>query len=224
MILRLSALLGWSALLTGCVASERGPSFATSSSFDDARRRPPSFAPEATLPPPSDTSATRDLAALPGRAAPTVSNPLEHAVMPLDSEAARDVVTRFFIAVLLESANDLFALLAAQSWAVSEGNRQPAQALWRARLAQLDYTSLSGRVVAAPQTLRTYTFQSAARARQDGVPIPAATGEVVVVARPALSGAGKTRLFGDVVAFRLKPKADQPSYEITEIVEDFRLP
>jgi hypothetical protein len=118
----------------------------------------------------------------------------------------------------------LFALLATQSWALSEGNRQPAQALWRARLAQLDYTTLSGRVVAAPQTLRTYTWQTAARARQDGVAVPAGPGEVVVVARPALSWAGKTRLFGDELAFRLRPKADQPGYEIAEIIEDFRLP
>jgi hypothetical protein len=221
---RLDVSLALGALLASCASSERGPSFATSSSFDDVRRRPPSFAPEATLPPAGEIHDPRGPAALPTQATPPVSKALELAVMPLDSEAARDVVTRFYIAVLLESASDLFALLAAQSWAVSEGNRQPAQTLWRARLAQLDYTSLSGRLVAAPQTLRTYTFQSAARARQEGVPIPAATGEVVVVARPALSWAGKTRLFGDVLAFRLRPKADQPGFEITEIVEDFRLP
>jgi hypothetical protein len=145
-------------------------------------------------------------------------------VVPLDSEAARELVTRFFVAVLLESSSDLFPLLAAQAWAVSEGSRQPAQALWRARLAQLDYTSLSGRIIAAPQTLRTYTLASAARAKQDGVPVPAAIDEVVVVARPALSWAGKTRLFGDELAFRVRQKRDQPACEIAEIVEDFRLP
>jgi hypothetical protein len=220
---RLAAGLAWGALLAGCAASDRGPSFATSSSFDDVRRRPPSFAPEATLPPAGDIDDARPEAP-PIQSTPPASKALQRAVMPLDSEAARDVVTRFFIAVLLESGSDLFALLAAQSWAVSEGNRQPLQALWRARLAQLDYTSLSGRVVAPPQTLHTYTLQSVARARQHGVPIPAAAGEVVVVARPALSWAGKTRLFGDALAFRLRPKADQPAYEITEIVEDFRLP
>lgn len=218
---RPGALLGMGALLASCAAAERGPSFATSATFAEARRRPPSFAPEPSLP------ADGDSYAAPGvhEASRTNAQPLlERAVMPLDSEAARDVVTRFFNAVLLESSSDLFALLANQSWALSEGNRQPAQALWRARLAQLDYTSLAGRLVAVPQTLRIYTFQTASRARQDGVPVPAAAGEIVVVARPALSWAGKTRLFGEVVAFRLRPKADQPAYEITEIVEDFRLP
>jgi hypothetical protein len=83
---------------------------------------------------------------------------------------------------------------------------------------------LSGRLVATPQTLRTYTFPSAARAKRDGVLVPVSPEEVVVVARPALSWAGKTRLFGDQLAFRLRPKRDLPTYEIAEIAEDFRLP
>jgi hypothetical protein len=145
-------------------------------------------------------------------------------LVPLDSEAARELVSRFFVAVLLESSRELSPLLAAQAFVVSEGNRQPAASVWRARFAQLDYTSLAGRIVAAPQTLRTYTFKSAARAKLDGVPVPSAATEVVVVARPGLSWAGKARLFGDELAFRLRPKADEPRYEITEIVEDFRLP
>ncbi|HKY40405.1 MAG TPA: hypothetical protein VJN18_30940 [Polyangiaceae bacterium] len=133
-------------------------------------------------------------------------------------------MSRFFIAVLLESGSDLYPLFAAQAWAVSDGNRQPAQALWRARFAQLDYTSLSGRLVATPHTLHTYTFRSAMLAKRDGVLPPAAPDEVVVVARPGLSWAGKTRLFGDQLTFRLRPKQDQPAYEIAEITEDFRLP
>lgn len=210
----LRALLGLSLLVAGC-GSQRGPTFATSTSFDEARRRPPSFAPEPSLPVPG--------ALEPAAPSGAYEEPARE-LMPLDSEAARDLVTRFFIAVLLESGSDLFSLLAPQAWALSEGNRQPAQALWRARLAQLDYTSLSGRVVAAPQTLRTYTFRTAERAKQDGVPAPAGPSEVVVVARPALSWAGKTRLFGDELVFRLRPKGGLPAYEITEIAEDFRLP
>jgi hypothetical protein len=149
---------------------------------------------------------------------------MQSAAVPLDPEAARDLVSRFFIAVLREAGSELYPMFAPQAWAVSEGNRQPAQALWRSRLAQLDYTSLSGRLVATPQTLRTYTFSSAARAKQDGVLVPLTPGEVVVVARPAVSWAGKTRLFGDELGFRLRPKRDQPAYEIAEIAEDFRLP
>lgn len=151
------------------------------------------------------------------------------AQVPLESEAARDHVSRFFAAVLQESTRELFPLLSPQASVVAEGNRQPAQALWRARFAQLDYTTLAGRVVAPPQTLRTYTFLSAARAKRDGVPPPFSPAEIVVVARPGpgVSWAGKARLFGDSLAFRLRERrgeAGERGFEITEITEDFRLP
>lgn len=209
------APLAAASVLLACSAAERGPIFATSESFPQAPRKPPSFAPELAPAPPASASAL---------ASSDDASAARRVLVPLDSEAAREVVNRFFVAVLLESSRDLSPLLATQSFVVSEGNRQPAAALWRARFAQLDYTSLSGRIVAAPQTLRTYTFGSAARAKADGVPPPATAVEVVVVARPGLSWAGKTRLFGDQLAFRLRPKADEPRYEIAEIVEDFRLP
>jgi hypothetical protein len=207
--------LGPRALLTamlalGCTSGGRGPIFETSASFDEVARRPPSFAPDLPA-----SASPRDDAEVVG---------LSSAVMPLDVEAARDVVTRFFMAVLIESSRDLAPLLAGSAWAISEGNRQPAQAVWRARFAQLDYTMLSGRIVATPSTLRTYTYASAARAALDGVPPPQTIAEVVVVARPSLSWSGKARLFGDFVAFKLRPKRDQPAYEIAEIIEDFRLP
>ena len=199
------------ALSVSCAASARGPTFATSERFADAPRKPPTFGGEPAL-------------AMAGAAGPSEAPAIQRVVMPLDSEAARDLVGRFFIAVLDESSRDLFPLFAAQAVVVSEGNRQPAQAAWRARFAQLDYTSLSGRVVAAPQTLHTYTYGSAGRARRDGVPMPESPNEVVVVARPGLAWAGKPRLFGEELAFRLRPKRDAPGYEIAEIAEDFRLP
>ena len=219
-------LLAVAALSCSC-AKARGPAFPTSASFPDSPRRSPSFAAEPGLEVGQVARGAGDAESRSSSDEPRETGEapdIQSAVAPLDSEAARDLVSRFFIAVLLESGSDLYPLFAAQAWAVSEGNRQPAQALWRARLAQLDYTSLSGRLVATPQTLRTYTFRSGARARQDGVLVPAAPDEVVVVARPGLSWAGKTRLFGDQLAFRLRPKPDLPAYEIAEIAEDFRLP
>jgi hypothetical protein len=198
-----------SSLTLACSSAGRGPDFPTSANFPDEPRRPPSFAAE-----PNVASAE----------AVTDGESIRKAVVPLDSEAARDLVSRFFMAVLLESGKDLFPLFAAQASVLSEGSRQPAQALWRARFAQLDYTTLSGKVVATPAALRTYTYQTATRAKRDGVPAPAAPDEVVVVASPALSWAGKTRLFGDRLSFRLKPKSGEPAYEIAEIAEDFRLP
>lgn len=197
------------ALLLACSSAGRGPEFPTTATFADAPRRPPSFAAE----PGVDASAPV-----------TDGESIQSAVVPLDSEAARDLVSRFFMAVLLESGKDLFPLFSAQASVLSEGSRQPAQALWRARFAQLDYTTLSGKVVATPTALRTYTYQSASRAKRDGVPVPAARDEVVIVASPGQSFAGKTRLFGERLAFRLRPKAGEPAYEIAEIAEDFRLP
>jgi len=197
-------------LAVSCAASARGPSFATSERFADTPRRPPTFSGEPAL--------TSDVVS--ASEAPAI----QRQVVPLDSEAARDLVGRFFTAVLGESSRDLFPLFAAQAVVVSDGNRQPAQAAWRVRFAQLDYTSLVGRVVAAPQTLHTYTYGSAGRAKRDGVPVPESASEVVVVARPGLSWAGKTRLFGEELAFRLRPKRDALGFEIAEIAEDFRLP
>lgn len=199
----------------GCAASEHEPHVATSVSFPELPRQPPSFAPEAAPSvgePPSALGSTVE------------GSTTTRVIVPLDPEAARDVVSRFFVAVLLESSRDLSPLLSAQAWVTTDGNRQPAAAAWRARFAQLDYTSLSGRIVAAPQTLRTYTFSAVSRAKRDGVPPPLGPTEVVVVARPGLSWAGKTRLFGEELAFRLRPNPNVPGYEIAEIVEDFRLP
>lgn len=202
-----------------CAGAPRGPVFATSEAFPEKPRRPPSFAAE-----PAFAAASPVQESLSGRVSVDEAAGITAMQVPPDSEAARVLVSRFFMAVLMESTRDLFPLLATQSSVLSEGNRQPAQAVWRARFAQLDYTSLSGRLVAVPQALRTYTFASSARAKRDGVPTPASANEVVVVARPGLSWAGKTRLFGEALAFRLRVKAGEQDFEIAEIVEDFRLP
>jgi hypothetical protein len=206
---RLALGLALASSLFGC-GSQQGPLFPTSERFPDTPRTPPSFAAEAAQ---ALDAASSD-----------ASSPIRRELAPLDSEAAPEVVGRFFIAVLRESTRELFPLLATQASVLSEGSRQPAQSVWRARFAQLDYTSLSGRLVAAPQTLRTYTFESSERAERDGVPAPSSPSEVVVVARPSLGGVGKTRLFGDALAFRLRPRSDSQRFEIAEIIEDFRLP
>lgn len=207
-------LLGF--ILTACSRSSAGPLFPSSERFPEQPRQPPSFA----------ATAAPELATERALEHPGADDPasIRRELVPLDTEAAPELVDRFFVAVLRESTRDLLPLLAPQASVLSEGARQPAQAVWRARFAQLDYTSLTGRLVAAPQTLRTYTFASAARARRDGVPEPASKSEVVVIARPSAAGVGKTRLFGERMAFRLRPKPESQGFEIAEIVEDFRLP
>lgn len=212
---RLGLLLA-AAAVASCTSAGRGPIFPTSERFPEESRKPPSFAAE----PLSDASFSEPSEA--GLA--EQASPVRRELVPLDSEVAHEVVSRFFMAVLRESTRELLPLLSAQASVLSEGSRQPAQTVWRARFAQLDYTSLSGRLVAAPQTLRTYTFASAARAKRDGVPSPASASEVVVLARPAATWVGKTRLFGEALAFRLRPRAESQSFEIAEIIEDFRLP
>lgn len=196
-------------LLWSCAGAERGPDFPTTTSFPEVARRPPSFVAD---------DGGQDAGA------PEGALEIRTLVVPLDSEEARALVSRFFMAVLLESTSDLYPLFANQAWVVSEGSRQPAQQVWRARLAQLDYTILAGRVVATPQALRTYTFASASHALRDGVIPPASPGEVVVVVTPTLAWSGKSRLFGERLAFRIRPKQFEPAYEIAEITEDFRLP
>jgi hypothetical protein len=200
-----------------CQSASVGPLFPTSASFPETQRQPPSFAAERPLPVSDSASGEAGLAAQP-------PSPIRRALVPLDAEAAHEVVSRFFSAVLRESTRELLPLLSAQASVVSEGSRQPAQAAWRARFAQLDYTSLAGRMVAAPQTLRTYTFESLARAKRDGVPPPTSPAELVVVAKLSTVGVGKTRLFGEALAFRLRQKPGRQTLEIAEIVEDFRLP
>lgn len=211
--------LGAAALALACSSAGRGPSFATSERFPETPRRPPTFAAEPVV-------ATEEPAPLDSATPPALNDSAapRRLASPLDSDAARDVVSRFFMAVLGESTRELYPLFASQAWVLSEGSRQSAQAVWRTRFAQLDYGTLAGRLVAPPQTLRTYTFAAAERAKRDGVPVPQGANEVVVVARPSLSWTGKTRLFGDQLAFRLKPKADDVGFEIAEIAEDFRLP
>jgi hypothetical protein len=199
-----------------CQSVGTGPLFPTIASFPETPRQPPSFAAERPL-----TMADAAPEAGPSAEPPS---PIRRVLAPLDAEAAPDLVSRFFSAVLRESTRELFPLLSAQASVVSEGSRQPAQAAWRARFAQLDYTSLTGRMVATPQTLRTYTFASLARAKRDGVPPPASPSELVVVAKPGTVGVGKTRLFGEALAFRLRQKPGHQTFEIAEIVEDFRLP
>lgn len=194
----------------GCAGHGRGPEFPTSTAFPELPARPPSFADDAGeiwLPP----------------GIPAGSGLIE-AQAPLDPENAREVVDRFFAAVLGELSEQLFPLFAAEAAVISEGNRQPAQSLWRARLAQLDYRTLSGRLVAPPHSLRSYTFAAVERARAAGVPPPSRADEVVVVVSLGLSWTGRTRLFGDQLAFRLRPRPGEARFEIAEIVEDFRLP
>jgi hypothetical protein len=203
---------GLSLTLAAC-SSDRGPTFPTSERFPDAPRKAPSFAAE----PPAAGAQAGASEKLDDDSALRVS-------VPLDSDEAREFVGRFFTAVLAESLEKLSLLLAQQAWTVSDAGRQPALPAWRARFAQLDYTSLNGQIVAAPSTLRTYTFATASRAKSDGVPTPTSQNEVVVVARPTASWTGKPRLFGAQLAFRLRPMRDSRRFEIAEIVEDFRLP
>lgn len=217
-------LLVWlwvAASLSACAGSEHGPRFATSQEFPELPRKPPSFAAELTPTPENGDAALGSMLAG-GQGDP--SSAVRVAFVPLDSEAARHVVGRFFTAVLMESTRELFPLLASRAIVISEGNRQPAQTAWRARFAQLDYSSLAGRLLAPPQTLRTYTYVSLEQAKRDGAPAPQTPDEVVVVAGLGPNGAGKARLFGERLAFRLRPRVGDAAYEITEILEDFRLP
>jgi len=206
---RCSSALAGAALCLGCAAH---PQFATSSGLDkDAERSAPGvIAPRAeVLPEPSRAGDARDqLLLLRAPAAP---------------ELARQVVRNFLRATVNEAQDRLELLLSPQAFIDSAGGRQPARAFWRTRFSQLDYTELKGQLLFRESDLETYRAEDLARLPAGRrIPLELAEDEVAVRVPIRVSWAGRTRLFGDELVFRLQPAGAR--FEIAEISEDFRLP
>jgi hypothetical protein len=205
-----------SSLLAGCVltlsCAARTPLFATNASVDrDARRHPPGVSEThaSVLPEPARSGdAPDELVLLRAPAAP---------------ELARQVVRSFLRAAVNETPDRLEVLLAPQAFIDTSGGRQPARSFWRARLSQLDYTELKGQLLFRDSDLETFRAEDLARL-PTGRRIPLELGEDEIAVRVPIrvSWAGRTRLFGDELVFRLEPAGAR--FEIAEISEDFRLP
>jgi hypothetical protein len=132
-------------------------------------------------------------------------------------------VRSFLRAAVNETPERMDELLAPQAFIDTSGGRQPARSFWRSRLSQLDYTELKGQLLFRESDLETFRAEDLARlpaARR--IPLELAEDEVAVRVPIRVSWAGRTRLFGDELVFRLQPAGAR--FEIAEISEDFRLP
>jgi hypothetical protein len=115
------------------------------------------------------------------------------------------------------------SLLAPQAFIDSAGGRQPARSFWHTRMSQLDYTELKGQLLFRESDLEIFRSEDLRRlpaARRIALELGA--DDVAVRVPIRASWAGRTRLFGDELVFRLQPAGAR--FEIAEIAEDFRLP
>lgn len=142
---------------------------------------------------------------------------------PSGTDLARSAVRDFLRATVNEAPERLEVLLGKQAYVSTSGGRQPARAFWLLRFAQLDYTELKGQLLYRDTDVQTFRLEDLARlppARRPALEL--GQDEVAVRVPIHVSWAGRTRLYGDELMFRLQPAAGR--FEITEISEDFRLP
>jgi hypothetical protein len=202
-----AAALG--AALLACQA--RGPAFESVATLPDTPRRPAGteVAPELELP-----GSTRDASTSAG---------LVVLESPADPAAARATVAAFFRAVGEESTTALDTLLTTQAMIQSGSRREAVRAHFQLRFARLDYRSVSGETLYRDADLELWERGTgAAEAAKSVAPITPNERELVARVRLATSWAGRARLFGDELVFRLVPNGS--TWRISEIVEDFRVP
>lgn len=136
---------------------------------------------------------------------------------------AREAVRDFLRAAVNEALERMDPLLAPQAMVDTGSGKQPARAFWQSRFTVLDYTELRGQQLFRDADLETFRADDLARlpaARR--FPLELAADEIAVRVPIRVSWAGRARLFGDELVFRLRPAGTR--YEIAEINEDFRLP
>ena len=142
---------------------------------------------------------------------------------PPATELARDTVRQFMRAAVNEESGRLVPLLAEQAVVDTGTGRQPARAFWQLRFSQLDYTELRGQLLFRDADLETFRAQDLARLPASRrIALELGEDDVAVRVPIRVSWAGRTRLFGDELLFRLEPRG--AGFEIAEITEDFRLP
>jgi len=126
-------------------------------------------------------------------------------------------------AAVSEASERMELLLAPQAVVETGAGRQPARSFWQSRFAQLDYTELKGQLLFREADIETFRAEDLSRLppnRRLGLDL--GEDEVAIRVPIHVSWAGKTRLFGDELLFRLQPAGAR--FEIQEINEDFRLP
>lgn len=142
---------------------------------------------------------------------------------PAAGGLAREAVRDFLRAAVNEAPERMDPLLSPQAVVDTGSGKQPARAFWQSRFTVLDYTELRGQLLFRETDLETFHAEDLARlppARR--LAIELAADEVAVRVPIRVSWAGRARLFGDELLFRLRPAGSR--YEIDEIDEEFRLP
>ncbi len=190
----------------GC-APRGGPPFETVATLPDAPRVPAGteVARSTALPEPSDDAQTDEgLVVL--RA-------------PIDPRKARAAVNAFFHALLEESPSSLDTVLAPNAVVQAGSRREPARGYYVGRFVRLDYRGLRGETLYRSSDVETW--ESGGRSTSgSSAPLEPRGDEVVVQVHIAVAWAGRPRVFGDDLVFRLTPRGE--SFVIQEIVEDFR--
>ncbi len=142
---------------------------------------------------------------------------------PAVTARARDTVRAFLRAAVDETPERLELLLSPDAFVDTGAGRQPARAFWQTRMAQLDYTELKGQVLFRDTDVQTFCAEDLLRIPAGRrISLELAPDEVAVRVPIRVSWAGKPRLFGDELLFRLQLTGTR--FEIAEISEDFRLP
>jgi hypothetical protein len=206
-----SSLLCAFALCVGCAGSRPSTAIGTEAARYPPPRRAPGVAEQRSevLPEPTLVGNSRD----------------QWLVLraPMASGLARDAVRDFLRATVNEALERIDPLLARQAFVDTGSGRQPARAFWQSRFTVLDYTELRGQLLFREADLETFRAEDLARMPATRRPsIELAADEIAVRVPIRVSWAGRARLFGDELLFRLQPAGTR--YEIAEITEDFRLP
>jgi hypothetical protein len=199
------------ALCLSCAEARPAPAESARGAGSATSRRAPGVAEQRSpvLPETSNTGSTRD----------------QWLVLrtPLASGLAREAVRDFLRATVNEALERMDPLLTAQAIVDTGSGRQPARAFWQSRFTVLDYTELRGQLLFRETDLETFRAEDLARLPVGRrFPIELAADEIAVRVPIRISWAGRTRLFGDKLLFRLQPAGT--GYEIAEIDEEFRLP
>ncbi len=199
-------------LATGCVGTR--PLDLPSRSLDaDEPRRAPGVAvdPAPELPP--------------ARAAAETDQAIVTLKAPASRERARGVIRDFFEAAASGNWAEVEPLIDEQAW-VSGGpttGRQRARSFWHLRLSRLDYATLGNQPIYRDSELETYAAEDAATLRPPrALPLTPQGDDVLVRVPITTPRVGRTRLFGDEIAFLLRPSGS--SFVIVEMLEDFQLP
>ena len=200
-------------LIAGCATNQSGLRFETASELAvDERRRPTGVAvdPASEVPEPMPQGKADD--------ALLVLRP------PADLSAAYSVVRAFFAAVVKEDIAELERLLtdnASLDLDTQTGKRR-ASALWRSRLAQLDYDRLPAQELYRESEVEAYRKSDFEELETRSRPRVELGDEDVVLKVPLLvTKLDKVRVFGDEIVFVLTPLGR--SFKIAEMIEPFQL-